>query len=138
MPYVTNFIFKHLEKETDKGSKILQVIFLDSFPNKYSFNVQFTMVFKNNYLNQNGYLEIYRPDHTLLSKTSSFIISAAEEPSEEDKQNEDIEVLSGVAYELTFKDIAFERPGVYVVKILCNEKIVAEFGITVATKESTY
>ncbi|WP_079523956.1 hypothetical protein [Solibacillus isronensis] len=138
MPYVTNFIFKHLEKETDKGSKMLQVIFLDSFPNKYSFNVQFTMVFKNNFVNQNGYLEIYRPDKTLLSKSASFIVSASEELSEEEKQHEDIEALTGVAYELTFKDIAFERPGVYVVKILCNEKSVAEFGITVASKESTY
>lgn len=138
MPYVTNFIFKHLEKEKDKGSRILQVIFLDSFPNKYSFNVQFTMVFKNNFMDQNGYLEIYRPDNTLLSKSASFIVSASEELSEEDKHNDDIEVLSGVAYELTFKDIAFERPGVYVVKILCDEKTVAEFGITVATNESTY
>lgn len=137
MPYVTNFIFKHFEEEKHSGSRILHVIFLDSFPGKYSFNVQFTMVFKNNFITQNGYLELYRPDHTLLSKSSSFIVNASDELSEEEI-SEDIEILSGVAYELTFKDIAFERPGVYLMKIICNDNTVAEFGITVSTKEPTY
>jgi len=137
MPYVTNFLFKHIDntKEKKTNASILQVIGLKSFPAKYSFGLQFQLVFENPYEQHVGHLEFYRPDGSLLTETSSFVVKASERPSMPE-EIDDYELLTGVAYQLAFNDIVFERPGLYILKIICDGSETAQFAITVANDES--
>ncbi|MER1986593.1 MAG: hypothetical protein ABS948_11950 [Solibacillus sp.] len=135
MPYITNFVFKDNEKSrkvNNKKSTILQAILLDKFPNEYSFGIQFTIVFENPYIEHSGFVKFCRSDGSTIAQSAGFKVNPSIEGSSE---TDDFEMLTGVAYELEFENIRFERPGLYITKIYCNKEVIAKFGITVAENE---
>lgn len=133
MPYITNFIFK--QQEDNGKPSIIQAILINAFPGKTSFSIQFTILLENPFIEHSGFVEFCRRDNdaeVTLAKSAGFTISAA---PKRDGDNNDYAMLTGVAYELGFSDLQIDQPGLHVIKVHCNKKIIAEFAITVAEQQ---
>lgn len=131
MPNITNFIFLEIDEkeQTKKPFTILKPI---SIPGRASFVIEFSIILDEN-IDYTGYIEMFEPNGKTLIKTDSFSIEKEMfddgDFSESDKE---IEVLKGVTLGINFEDVLFKVGGLYKVSLYLNNKVLGDFGITVA------
>lgn len=138
MPSITNFIFWELIEEDKKivEKKVISAINPKTVPGKFTFSVEFSLVLENNVQEYEGYLEFFKPNGDRLIKTKPFLINDEmfdrKKPGEEKSGN----ILTGITFEIAFRDVVFEKPGLYNVSLVCNDNVIHTFGIAVAPVEN--
>lgn len=131
MPSITNFIFLEInEKEQTKTPfTILNPI---SIPGRASFVIEFSIILDEN-IDYTGYIEMFEPNGSTLIKTDSFSVEKEIfDDGDASKTDKEIEVLRGITLGINFEDVLFKVGGLYKVSLYLNDKVLGDFGITVA------